>query len=71
MLGAQLVCIALALLVAIVVRRLTVKRTDALVEQIDPRFRDWRLVQALRPLVVPALWWAAVLLAPDRWDVSR
>jgi small-conductance mechanosensitive channel len=62
LLGAQLLGIALALLVAVVVRRLTVVRTDALVERIDPRFRDRRMVQALRPLVVPALWWAAVVL---------
>src|ERR1700712_2700857 len=61
-LGVQLLCVAAALLVAVVVRRLTVARTDALVELIDPRFRDWRLVQGLRPLVVPAFWWAAVLL---------
>ncbi|MDB5408981.1 MAG: hypothetical protein JWL84_3893 [Rhodospirillales bacterium] len=61
--GTQLACIVVALLVAVLVRRLTVARTDALVERVDPRFRDWRLVQTLRPLVVPAMWWAAVLLA--------
>ncbi len=60
--GAQLVLVVLTLLIAVALRRFTVARTDALLERADRRFRNPRLMQALRPLVTPAFWWIEVLL---------
>src|SRR5579862_8999910 len=59
----HLAAIGAAYLVARFVRRLTIGKTDLLVERIPPRFRNPRLVVALRPLVVPTFWWAIILLA--------
>ena len=58
----QLAVLGVGYLAARFVRRLTMSRTDALVERIDPRLRSPRLVAALRPLVVPVMWWAIILL---------
>jgi small-conductance mechanosensitive channel len=61
--GAQLLLILLTYGIAAALRRATVARTDALLDRVDPRFRNPRFMQALRPLVVPMLWWLAVSLA--------
>jgi small-conductance mechanosensitive channel len=59
----ELMLIALAYLLARAVRWFTLAQTDALIERIDARFRNPRLMSALRPLVVPAVWCGFVLLA--------
>jgi small-conductance mechanosensitive channel len=58
----QLVLIAAALVLAILLRRLTRARAAQLVEHADPRLRDPRLVSATRSLALPLLWWAAIIL---------
>jgi small-conductance mechanosensitive channel len=59
----ELMLIALAYLLARAVRWFTRAQTDTLIERIDARFRNPRLMSALRPLVVPAVWCGFVLLA--------
>jgi small-conductance mechanosensitive channel len=59
----ELMLIALAYLLARAVRWFTRAQTDALIERIDARFRNPRLMSALRPLVVPSVWCGFVLLA--------
>ena len=61
--GLQLLILAVTLGAVLILRRLTLERTDLLLERLDPRLRDTRLMRALRPLVVPAAWWLAVLVA--------
>ena len=58
----QLALIALGLLAAVLLRRGIRDRATALIERIDPRVRHPRLVAALRSLVLPLLWWAAIIL---------
>jgi len=57
---AQLVWIALALAIAVAVRRASCDRSDRLFERIDARLRPPRVMRVLRPLVVVALWWLLV-----------
>jgi small-conductance mechanosensitive channel len=60
--GAQLLVIIIGLLLAIGLRRLSVTRMDALVERVDSRLRNPRIMLALRSLVTPSLWWVLVVL---------
>jgi small-conductance mechanosensitive channel len=62
-LALQLAIALLAFLLAKGIRRLTRAVTDRLVERLDPRLRPARLMAALRPLVVPLLWWGLLALA--------
>jgi small-conductance mechanosensitive channel len=58
----QLVLVAVALLAAILLRRLGQTRAAILVERIDPRLRTPRLLSATRSLALPLLWWATIIL---------
>jgi small-conductance mechanosensitive channel len=71
----QIALIALAYGLAQMLRRLTVARTDALIERIDRRVRNPRLMAALRPLVTAALCWifilfTALLLGAQGYDTA-
>lgn len=59
----QISVVVLTLLLAVVARRLTVDMSDRLMERIDLRFRPPRVMLALRPLVLPALWWILLVIA--------
>jgi small-conductance mechanosensitive channel len=61
--AAQLVLIALGLLAAILLRRLTGARATALVERVDPRLRHPQLVSVTQSLALPLLWWATIIIA--------
>jgi small-conductance mechanosensitive channel len=58
----QLALIAAGLLVAILLRRLTRERAAALVERVDRRLRNPRLISATQSLALPLLWWATIIL---------
>ncbi len=59
----QLALIAVGLLVAILLRRLTRERAALLVERVDARLRDPRLISAATSLALPLLWWATMIIA--------
>lgn len=58
----QLALIAGALVVAILLRRLSREPAAQLVERVDPRLRDPRLISATQSLALPLLWWATIIL---------
>jgi small-conductance mechanosensitive channel len=62
-LALQLLYLALSCAAALTIRRLTCRRSDALIESIDLRLRPPAVMAALRPLVVVFLWWALVAVA--------
>jgi small-conductance mechanosensitive channel len=59
----QIALVGLALLAAILLRRLTRARAALFLDRIDPRLKNPRLVAAARSLALPLLWWAAIILA--------
>jgi small-conductance mechanosensitive channel len=59
----QLALIAVGLLGAILLRRLARERAALLVERVDARLRDPRLISATRSLALPLLWWATIVIA--------
>ena len=59
----QFTLIALGLLAAILLRRLTGARATALVERVDPRLRHPQLISVTQSLALPLLWWATIIVA--------
>jgi small-conductance mechanosensitive channel len=55
--------VALALLLAQLLRTLSAPTTDRWLERLDPRLRPHRVMRALRPLVLPAIWWLLLVVA--------
>jgi small-conductance mechanosensitive channel len=66
----QLALIAAGLLVAILLRRLTRARAASLVERVDDRLRNPRLISATQSLALPLLWWATIILAVFALNVA-
>lgn len=59
----QLALVAVSLLVAILLRRLTRARAASIVERVDQRLRDPRVLSVAGSLALPLLWWATIVVA--------